>query len=160
MKPEELLNKYFEGETSCEEENILRDYFRSDHLPAHLEMYKPLFAYFDAEAKAALIPPVRKKTNRAVIFYLSGIAASVIILLGITFTNKRVDPCLCESNYVVINGRCYTDTDIVLSHAFGALQEVAASAGEYLPFAENREHEKKIIENQLKELGTIFSDDE
>ena len=30
MKIEELLNKYFEGETTCEEEHQLRNFFTQD----------------------------------------------------------------------------------------------------------------------------------
>lgn len=48
---EELLNRYFEGETSIEEERWLKGYFRSTPtLPPHLEPYRSLFGYFESES--------------------------------------------------------------------------------------------------------------
>ena len=39
---EQLLEKYFEGETSIDEEQALKDYFNSENVAPHLEMHKPL----------------------------------------------------------------------------------------------------------------------
>ena len=44
MKIDELLDKYFEGETSCEEERELRRFFTEGEVPEHLQTYRPLFA--------------------------------------------------------------------------------------------------------------------
>ncbi len=49
MNIEELLNKYFEGETSAQEERMLRSFFSKADVPEELAVYKPLFAYFDQE---------------------------------------------------------------------------------------------------------------
>lgn len=38
---ETLLNKYFEGETTCEEERRLRRFFAEGLVPEHLEVYRP-----------------------------------------------------------------------------------------------------------------------
>ena len=51
MKIEELLEKYFDGQTTCEEERALRRFFASDQVPEHLEVYRPLFACIDQEAE-------------------------------------------------------------------------------------------------------------
>lgn len=45
-KIEQLLDKYFEGQTSLEEEEILRDYFRNQNIPRHLQIYREQFGYF------------------------------------------------------------------------------------------------------------------
>ena len=37
MKIDELLDKYFEGETSCEEERELRRFFTEEEVPEHLQ---------------------------------------------------------------------------------------------------------------------------
>ena len=47
MKIDELLDKYFEGETSCEEERELRRFFTEEEVPEHLQTYRPLFAYLN-----------------------------------------------------------------------------------------------------------------
>ena len=46
---EELLERYFEGETSAAEEKQIRAFFASGEVPEHLAAYAPLFAYFDEE---------------------------------------------------------------------------------------------------------------
>ena len=40
---ESLLDSYFEGETSLDQENILRDYFSSANVAPHLMAYQDLF---------------------------------------------------------------------------------------------------------------------
>ncbi len=81
-KIEEILEKYFQGETSIAEENQLKEYFSSPNVAQHLEQYKPMFGYFSQakEQKSMYeIPLQSKKRNVA---WLS-IAASVVVLLGI-----------------------------------------------------------------------------
>lgn len=46
---EELLERYFDGETSAAEEKQIRAFFASGEVPEHLAAYAPLFAYFDEE---------------------------------------------------------------------------------------------------------------
>jgi hypothetical protein len=43
---EKLLEKYYAGETTLEEEKQLRDFFRGTSLPAHLQNQAGLFRYF------------------------------------------------------------------------------------------------------------------
>lgn len=47
---EQLIERYFEAETSVGEEDILRVFFSKGDVPAHLQQYAPLFAYEVAEA--------------------------------------------------------------------------------------------------------------
>lgn len=51
---EQLLERYWDCETSVEEERILRDFFAQAEVPAHLAAYKSLFDYQRAEAEAGL----------------------------------------------------------------------------------------------------------
>jgi hypothetical protein len=46
-----LLDKYWQAETSLEEEKALADYFRSPLVDPELEPYRDVFAYFDEEAR-------------------------------------------------------------------------------------------------------------
>lgn len=44
-KIEQLLDKYFEGETSLKEEKILRDFFRNESVPDNLQTFREQFLY-------------------------------------------------------------------------------------------------------------------
>ena len=47
----QLLDRYWKGETSLEEEEILRAFFSQDELPAELKPYQALVSYEMGEAK-------------------------------------------------------------------------------------------------------------
>ncbi|MCB0572451.1 MAG: hypothetical protein KDC66_21935 [Phaeodactylibacter sp.] len=46
---EQLLERYFEGESSLTEEQQLREYFQRTDVPEQLRPYQPLFQYFAEE---------------------------------------------------------------------------------------------------------------
>ena len=48
------MERYWNCETSLEEEQILRSFFRQKEVPAHLLRYKQLFAYQDVEKEKGL----------------------------------------------------------------------------------------------------------
>ena len=78
---DQLLNKYFEGLTTLEEETVLRDYFTSGQVSAAHEPYKAMFRYFKQEQQAGNpknISIPQPKSNRR--FYY---AASVALFLGL-----------------------------------------------------------------------------
>jgi hypothetical protein len=100
---ENLIEKYFNGETSIAEENELKVYFSSTNVAQHLEQYQPIFGYFSqakTEQFKATIPIQNK--NRKRIVWLS-IAASIVVLFGIgTFmynqTNDEIEFEGCNAN--------------------------------------------------------------
>ncbi|MCH2082455.1 MAG: hypothetical protein MK226_08695 [Saprospiraceae bacterium] len=51
---ETLVDKYFEGETSLQEETQLKDYFTKEHIHPSLEMYQGLFQYWVDESQVTL----------------------------------------------------------------------------------------------------------
>ena len=102
---EALLNKFFEGNTSLQEEKILRDFFHGQDVPAHLQSYKSLFTYFSNEQQQKIndqdfeqkltarlsdktndTPVIPKYSIRSRFIYIAGIAASILLLLGLLFT--------------------------------------------------------------------------
>lgn len=157
------MEKYFEGETSSSEEKVLREYFTSGEVSEHLRIHSPLFFYFEEEigkeertAAEIKIPWRRRKA----LLWVSGVAAAILLLLGIgqfyIFPGKRY----CSDNYVVINGRCYTDPHTVREHALNALQEVSVTEKDLYPAVDMEETDREIIETQFRELGSFFMDDE
>ena len=51
---EQLLERYWNCESTVEEEDILRAFFRQKELPAHLQRYRSLFAYQAAQPSVGL----------------------------------------------------------------------------------------------------------
>lgn len=76
-----LLDRYFEGETTLEEEKILAAFFASADVPADLQPYRALFGFFaearELEPKTEVSLPVKRNRLRWI-----PVAASVVLLLG------------------------------------------------------------------------------
>lgn len=86
-----LLEKYFEGETTLQEEKELKAYFSSNNVAPHLDVYVPMFTNFQKQkeiqfTKALPLQP-RKRNNVKWI----GVAASVVVLFGtlLYFNNQN-----------------------------------------------------------------------
>lgn len=81
----QLLEKYFEGETSLQEEKELKNYFSSENIAPELVQYQNMFGYFSkekaTESKIEIV--LEKKSNSR---KWLGMVASIVILLGIGFT--------------------------------------------------------------------------
>jgi len=81
-KLESLLIKYEEGNTTLAEEKQLQDYFSSAEIPAHLRNYKMIFTYA-ANEKNRAYPGKIQLTSKKGQFFLIGIAASILLAIGI-----------------------------------------------------------------------------
>lgn len=139
MKIDELLDKYFEGATSCEEERELRRYFTEEEAPEHLQMYRPLFACLDMEAKEHRQKQVEAEkpdgeTKRLLphrwYYSIGGIAAGLLILVGVA--NLYRHTLATPTDYVIINGKRYTDANLIREQALSAFQDVSMSQEEVL----------------------------
>jgi hypothetical protein len=106
---EKLLDKFYEGETSLEEENLLRNFFRNMDVPDEMSADKEFFAQMEAEQKWVPINSnlesklhniidlqVKSKNNtrRLNLFYkissvAAGIAIIVISYLAVIQNNKK-----------------------------------------------------------------------
>jgi hypothetical protein len=95
-KIEELLNRYWECETSLEEEQQLREYFQGNSIPEQHKETAALFKYFhenkkkslsDAAFDSAVLAKVNVKKGKVVsLFYNSmRIAAGIAVLLTATW---------------------------------------------------------------------------
>ncbi|WP_242093238.1 hypothetical protein [Aestuariivivens sediminicola] len=86
---EKLLEKYEMGETSLKEEQVLKNYFTSDSVAPHLEMYKPMFAYFLVSQQEEFTKAIPLKSKRIFDYKWISVAAVAILMLGIYFNNPR-----------------------------------------------------------------------
>ena len=99
-KIEDLLEKYFQGETTIAEEKELKAYFSSPNVAQHLEQYKPMFGYFSQVKEQKSTQEIPLKAKKRNVAWLS-IAASVVVLLGIgTYffvSEKNATPAVAQS---------------------------------------------------------------
>lgn len=78
-----LLNLYFQGETSLEEENELRIYFTSTQVAAEHEQYRSLFKFFTNEKEIKSAKSFTLSTKKTSWGTWLSIAASIILLISI-----------------------------------------------------------------------------
>ena len=102
---EVLLEKFYEGNTSLQEEQTLRNFFLGTDVPAHLKLHQRMFHYFvmeqrqeagDADLNQKFMAQVIEKpgealvvplhSNRSRFLFIAGIAASILLLVGLFFT--------------------------------------------------------------------------
>jgi hypothetical protein len=82
---EQLLHRYFEGNTTLEEEARLREYFRGDDVHPDLKAYDPMFTYWE-EAATITAPPIRRGEavrRRLPLRWLTTVAAACLLLLTV-----------------------------------------------------------------------------
>lgn len=96
---EQLIDRYFEAETTREEEQILRSFFSQENVPAELRSYQALFRYeqeasqmklsddFDAKILATIQQPVVKArrislSTRLQPFYRAAAIVAIILTVG------------------------------------------------------------------------------
>lgn len=60
-KIEEIIAKYFEGESTLAEERMLSEYFSSKNIAPHLITYKPLFQFVEKEKNQQSNVQISKK---------------------------------------------------------------------------------------------------
>jgi len=121
----ELLEKYFRGETSLIEEKELKQYFSTANVAPEHEIYRSLFEVFELELKETAISPViidlskKSKIRRIWVpaFALTGIAAILILLLWVQI------PASTE-NYAVIRGNRIDNTEYVQQYTVKKLNKV------------------------------------
>ncbi|MFN0215730.1 MAG: hypothetical protein ACKVT2_15840 [Saprospiraceae bacterium] len=77
---QELLNKYWEGETSLEEERRIKTYFNSTGIDKRLEAFAPLFQALRQEQEVKLNTKTKILPIRHTQYYWA-MAASVVLLL-------------------------------------------------------------------------------
>jgi len=105
---EELLGKYYEGNTTLAEEKLLKKFFSRDDVPVHLRDHQPMFRFFAEESAQTLsderqnetlirkIEEYREETSavkthpgKRRLYYLSGIAAGLLILMSLFFVIRN-----------------------------------------------------------------------
>ena len=106
-----MLDKFMAGETSLNEEQMLAEYFRTNEVDDEWMEYKEMFALFDSgkvdiepekevaqpvnisEGKVkSLSKDVNTKPKIIIRWVMTGIAASILFMIGFYFFNKGGEP--------------------------------------------------------------------
>jgi len=131
----QLLDRYWKGETSLKEEEILRAFFSQDELPAELKPYQALFSYemgeakqetlgddFDQKMMAMIEDEYTKEPNKAKVVSLTErlkplFKAAAIVAIFLTLGNAAQVPFQDKANDVENVG--YTKSNKGVSVAMG-----------------------------------------
>lgn len=81
-KIEKLLEKYYEAETSLQEEKILKEYFSGSEIPAHLQEHKDMFNYFDNSLLETSNRSI-KLTKKTIALRWLSIAAMLVFFISV-----------------------------------------------------------------------------
>jgi hypothetical protein len=154
-----ILEKYYAGTTSLEEEKQLRDFFASPNMEESYLPEKKMFELFMLEkqeteissAKHFLrkISPVKRKlfSQKKLLHFTSGITACLVFTIGIIFYQQEQK----NTAYVVINGIRINDKELAIESVNGNLTRVSAIIDKSLASL----NKIKMMENKLDSIINI-----
>ncbi len=138
QEAEKLIERYYEGETSVAEENLLCEYLSGKNVPARFEAEKAILGYFASEKKKKsvwLIPNNLK--------WIASAAAVAAIFLAILFSNQP-----SATSYAYVDGKKITDKDKIFALAQTTVGNLMSGMNEVEIGLENIES-GQTIESQL-----------
>ena len=139
---EKLLKRYLEGDTTNEEENLLRHFFTTTQIvPPEWEGYKALFCWeasqqHPANSRSAI--PALKPSRLAI---AASIAALLLIGAGIMATLLHSSHAAQQTmqSYAVLDGRYTTDAAVIAREVEEALLLVSVTEEETFDAIDNLE---------------------
>ena len=168
----QLLERYYNGESTGDEERLLKEFFRQPDIPEGLEDEMEIFRYY---VQAAVIPepstgfeskilsaldsadkkaPVLKR--RRIYGILTGVAAALLILIGSYYLLNRIseprdtfsDPALAyaETMKILYNVSVRLNDGTSVLEPVGKMEDITEKSLETLSMP------KGIIEGKLKTL--------
>lgn len=122
---QKLLDRYFEGETSREEEKELRELFANRDIPDEFLPLVPIFDFLKDEEEAITILneikqehlALAKRTKRARRITRSFVAAIAVLLVAVLLIQHTGQDILEEDSYVWVDGVKITDPHVIQQHA-------------------------------------------
>lgn len=154
----EILERYWAGGSSLEDEAVLRKYFQQKSLPAEHEPYRSLFGYFAQEAnrqmperadrsfdqqKPLSVAKVSRSRSLTRSFFLTAIAASfaLLISLSIFFIPQQQD-----NNHISLTADTFDDPEEAYREARKALLMVSAQLNSGRKFQQELKPIRRISE--------------
>jgi len=135
-----LLEKYYDGLTTVNEERRLQAFLSGNELPARFNADKAILGYFNTQKQPRkngfIIPFIRWTAVAA--------AAAVTALLI-----YNTQPLSSRNNYAFINGKLVTNTDILHASALASIQELTSSSDEVQKSANLLNNDEELMDQQL-----------
>ncbi|MGD0584082.1 MAG: hypothetical protein ABR974_14200 [Bacteroidales bacterium] len=153
-----LLEKYYDGRCSDEEEQMLRKYFRETEVPNELKAEKEMFAYYDsalsvpmpgADFEARIIRSVDTseikthvlKTRRYLFMAMSSAAALLLLIGSWFFFVRRTEPA-----------DTFRDPSLAYNETIKILYDVSAKLNSGIDALEPARRAQSVA---AKSLGTV-----
>jgi len=156
---EEYIRRFMEGETTHAEEQAIYRFFRSDDVPEHLQVYAPMFAWYEEgmpEENKEM--PVIKKTKTfwkriPLSVWSMGVAAMLVIGIGLGVLsrldgNTDEEWSCYEGSYIKINGKRITDEKKIMPIILETLAEAERMEKEM----EKRWETIRLSDEKIKEM--------
>ena len=131
-KADELIVKYYDGETTCEEEELLRIFLKQKNLPPKYDVEKAIFGYFEPQSTVKT-PSVTFRP-----FYRSAAAAVIADLIGFTVYKNIPE----SKNFAYVDGKKITNLENVESLANSSLGDVSSD-------------NDQVVEEQLNQFSGV-----
>lgn len=121
---DKILERYFEGETSLQEEETLRSYFTQADVEDRHKMYIPLFSYLVEERNTANVVIEKPKRKRIPLYVWAGVAASILLCICFkVFYDTNLDAG--SKSLVYVNGKRITDIQTIKQEAMVSLDRIS-----------------------------------
>ena len=130
-----LTDRFFDGDTTPEEEQELYEFYRQDELPEDLQTNRELFR--DLSALGTLAPSLRQTApHRRRHWWIAAAAVAALLLVGgaTLYRHQLEDECVAY-----IYGERVTDRDVVLGEMQKTMTALTADGSD-------------VVEEQLKAM--------
>ena len=170
---ETLLERFFEGQTSNDEERQLYLFFGQEELPDELVQYKQVFKYFESGLVDELeaVKEMRKDTKTRHLsvtkkrwFVWGSVAASVLLILFSTlFYFDHIESAApLAGSYIIRNGVRITDLDLIRPELEATLQSISQQQEEWeqmiAQFVEMEDLDIQILQQIVEDYQSILED--
>ena len=141
-----LIEKYYDGSTSTDEEKQLRLFLNQRNLPNRFDTERALFGYFKSE----------QKPKRGLVLTFSPfskwIIAAAVIFSAIFIVEKQLTSS--HQNVAYVNGVRLTDTKQIESLALASIRNLDLE-NDGVKESMNRLNEGDLIQSQLENFPTF-----
>ena len=151
---DELLEKYFAGNSSLHDEKELKNYFSGKSVDSEHLKYIPLFQSFEIEKEIKLptkeIKIIKNNSLRQRIIFIScGVAAACLFLVFV-FRYQNQDS---NENYMIVHGKRINNSEMAQNFANSKIEKSLNVIHKSLAsYKDNKEIQEKLqeIEYQIK----------